>query len=361
MTDADRPDWPGGAPSRRRPRDPFTRVSVLFLLLLVWRLALPVPRAVAEPLSPPERGVSAATCASYRLLRLGENRSECVSRGLALATPDDVVAAAAGPPAPPADESAWRRRYLAALVVAGEVTVTAAKATLCCQLKPFNVDTEGFFGANTGLGGADKAAHFVDYYLITKEFRPLFQSLGFSEAESRWLAFGTAVAGGVVNEIADGFTKYGFSPEDIAMDVLGAGTALLVSATRTHDLVGFRTSHLTPDTYEHDVYSMDLKLAGVADRLRIDLGPLRYLLLSVTYGTKGYPNGPLEQRERQVGFEVGLNLEAILNDVGVRRNTWWGYALHLVADNVRFPFTAVGMRFDLNHKRWRGPNTGNYP
>jgi hypothetical protein len=35
------------------------------------------------------------------------------------------------------------------------------------------------------------------------------------------------------------------------MDVLGAGTAVLVVATRIDDLVGFRTSHL--DAYEHDV------------------------------------------------------------------------------------------------------------
>jgi hypothetical protein len=44
----------------------------------------------------------------------------------------------------------------------------------------------------------------------------------------------------------------------------------------------------------------------------------------------------------------------------VKRSTWWGYGLHLIADNVRFPFTAVGMRYDLNHGKWHGPNTGNY-
>jgi len=33
---------------------------------------------------------------------------------------------------------------------------------------------------------------------------------------------------------------------------------------------------------------------------------------------------------------------------------------HVVGDNVRFPFTAVGMRLDLNSGKWRGPNNGNY-
>jgi hypothetical protein len=163
----------------------------------------------------------------------------------------------------------------------------------------------------------------------------------------------------LVNEVADGFTKYGFSPEDIVMDVLGAGTAVLVGATRTDDFVGFRTSHL--GAYEHDVYSMDLKLAGLASRLGLDIGPLRFLFFSMTYGVKGYPNGTSAEKERQVGLEIGLNLEEILNATGVRRDTWWGVALHVVVDNVRFPYTAVGFRYDLNHSKWYGPNTGNYP
>jgi hypothetical protein len=32
-----------------------------------------------------------------------------------------------------------------------------------------------------------------------------------------------------------------------------------------------------------------------------------------------------------------------------------------VGDNVRFPYTAFGMRVDLNHGKWHGPNNGNYP
>jgi len=58
--------------------------------------------------------------------------------------------------------------------------------------------------------------------------------------------------------------------------------------------------------------------------------------------------------------QVGLNLQQILNDLGVKRNTWWGYSLHLIGDNVRFPFTAVGMRVDLKRGKWHGPNNGNY-
>jgi len=84
------------------------------------------------------------------------------------------------------------------------------------------------------------------------------------------------------------------------------------------------------------------------------------LLFSVTYGAKGYRVTPGIEHQRQVGFEVGLNLQQILIDLKVRRNTWWGYPLHLIGDNIRFPYTAFGMRYDMNRGKWHGPNNGNY-
>jgi hypothetical protein len=53
-------------------------------------------------------------------------------------------------------------------------------------------------------------------------------------------------------------------------------------------------------------------------------------LVSVTYGTKGYPSGIPEKRQRRVGIELGLNLSEILSDLGAHRSTWWGYLLHAV-------------------------------
>jgi hypothetical protein len=67
------------------------------------------------------------------------------------------------------------------------------------------------------------------------------------------------------------------------------------------------------------------------------------------------------KQQRQAGLEIGLNLEEIADAIKARRDTWWGYALHMVVDNVRFPYTAVGFRYDLNHHKWYGPNNGNYP
>ena len=113
-------------------------------------------------------------------------------------------------------------------------------------------------------------------------------------------------------------------------------------------------------TYTHDVFAADLKLSGAGRRIGVNVWPLRWLLFSVTYGSKGYRVTPQIGARRQLGFEIGLNLQQIPNDVGVKRDTWRGYGLHLVGDNVRFPSSALGMRVDLDHGKWHGPNNGNF-
>ena len=224
----------------------------------------------------------------------------------------------------------------------------------------FRIHQEGWFGRDTTNGGADKASHLTDYFVVTHLFEDVYRMLGYSEKTAILASFSLAVATGLANEVSDGFTRHGFSWEDFAMDAAGATAASVISLTHTKDLFGMRTSHLPGSTYTHDVYSADFKLSGLGQRLGVNLGPLRWLVLSVTYGAKGYRVQPPIEHQRQLGFEVGLNLQQILNDLGVKRNTWWGYSLHLVGDNVRFPFTAVGMRVDLNRGKWHGPNNGNY-
>jgi Predicted periplasmic lipoprotein (DUF2279) len=226
---------------------------------------------------------------------------------------------------------------------------------------PFKIHHEGFFGEDTVNGGADKASHLTDYYVIASLFEDTHKMLGYSDNEAILWGVGLAIATGLANEVSDGFTRHGFSWEDLVMDSAGAVAAGLVSVTHTRDLLGMRTSHLPSSTYTHDVYSADFKFHGLANRLGVNLGPLRWLLFSVTYGAKGYRVQPPIEHQRQLGFEIGLNLQQILFDLKVSRSTWWGYPLHLIADNIRFPYTAVGMRVDLNSGKWHGPNNGNYP
>jgi hypothetical protein len=295
--------------------------------------------------------------------------------GLLALDPDtpSEPSASATPSAGPGAEKKPPSKLLTSLIAATAVAGAAANSFTESPHEPFHVTHEGWFGEDAYVGGADKASHFVDYYIISKELAFLFEKVGWERGQSIWLGLGVSLLAGLTAEFGDGTSQYGFSFEDLSMDAFGAGSAALIAALRAQDLVGFRRGFLLPpsgdDTccqveglgrdYSNEIYTADLKLAGVADRLRLKVGPLRYLLFSVTYATKGYPTGDPDFRERQVGFEIGLNLEEILNGFGVPRNTWWGYGLHFVLDNVRLPYTSVGFQYDLNHQQWYGPSNGN--
>jgi hypothetical protein len=284
------------------------------------------------------------------------------SSGFAIARAID-----SGPPLPPAERP---NHLLGALLAGTSLGVAAATSFTDDSPRGFHFSNEGWFGADTYAGGADKASHFVLPAILAKELARVYARLGYSETQAHLMSFAVASVSGLVTEIGDGTTGFGFSYEDLLMDIFGAGAATLISAAGVDDLVGFRWGFLLPisgDTcckvkglggdYSNYIYTADLKLAGVGRRLGLEIGPLRYLLLSVTYGTKGYPSGLPEDRERRVGFEVGLNLAEILSDLGARRNTWWGYALQLVGENLRVPYTAGGLRYDMNRGRWIGPTT----
>src|SRR5262245_23313031 len=270
------------------------------------------------------------------------------------------------PTSEPDSSPSWavKHRYLIASVVAvATVTGNALSSFLDTPHESFHFTNEGFFGEDTYAGGADKASHFVDYSIVSKELAYLYEKIGFSRGDSVLMGFGVAMTAGLINEIGDGINVYGFSWEDLLMDTLGAGSSAVIVAAGLDDLIGFRRGFLLPPAgqkyccaveapgrdYSNEIFTADLHLAGVARRLNWKIGPLRYLLVSVTYGVKGYPSGVPSLRERQVGIEIGLNFQVILNDLGLTRQTWWGYGLHVVQDNGRLPCRWVWFYYALNY------------
>ena len=320
----------------------------------------PLTSADAFSLRATEPASRRQLCPTHRLLPAdsGECEQRTAFADLTLDPPPQLESPEAEVP-----RSAFMERHRVLLTtlipVAGLVFVTA-NSLLGYETQSFRIHHEGWFGENTTNGGADKASHLTDYFILTNLYQDVYRMLGYSENAAILWGFGMAIATGLANEVSDGFTKHGFSFEDLAMDAAGATAASLVTRTHTRDLLGMRTSHIPGSSYTHDVYSADLKLSGLGRRLGVNIGPLRWLLFSVTYGAKGYRVTPEIERQRQLGFEVGLNLQQILIDLKVRRNTWWGYSLHLIGDNIRFPYTAFGMRYDMNRGKWHGPNSGNY-
>jgi uncharacterized protein YfiM (DUF2279 family) len=237
----------------------------------------------------------------------------------------------------------------------------------------FHFGNEQWFGRNTYAGGSDKASHFIVCATLGRELAWAYDHEGHERAESTAMAFGVATLSGLLVEIVDGFTPYGFAWEDFTADALGAATGVILTRAGLNDLLGLRLGKVPTGfddsglegratlgtVYVTEIYSADLKIAGLARRMRFDPGPARFLMTSVTYNTKGFGyEPPVPERQRLVGFELGLNVPEILSAAGVPETTWWGIFLYKALNFFRIPFTSFGFRYDLDRKTWHGPDTG---
>jgi predicted lipoprotein DUF2279 len=236
----------------------------------------------------------------------------------------------------------------------------------------FHFGNEGFFGQHTYTGGVDKVAHFVDYNLAQVALANTYGRIGYASGQSGWIGFATSVAAGLATEIGDGTTYYGFSWEDFLADALGAATAMGLSRSGWNDTIGFRIGRFSQDSspsccldssnigrdYSGEIYTADLKIVGLARRLRFNPGPARFLLLSATYGTNGYRLVAQDLRQRLVGLEVGVNFSEIFRSLGVPSEPLWGEVFYYFFDSFRIPYTAIGVRYDVNSGEWFGPTAG---
>jgi hypothetical protein len=299
----------------------------------------------------------------------------------ALEPPDLVAAALASikdpkPPdptvlAPPGRRPNKRRATIISTAVLVLSAVASSSTIWRHGYEPFNFHNEFWFGKHTYAGGADKASHLVLYNALARELQIGYYRMNYSRDQAELMAFLTSMGAGLATEVGDAFTVFGFSYEDLVLDAAGAATAILVSRNGLDDLIGFRFGPVpnqvpqpccpvneTGKDYSEEIYTADLKIPGLARRMKFDPGPARFLLVSMTYGSKGYKNSLPQYREQQIGIEVGINFPEILTAVGVRDTTWWGRCLFIFFNLVRIPYTQIGYRYDFIHHQWWGPNIG---
>jgi Predicted periplasmic lipoprotein (DUF2279) len=235
----------------------------------------------------------------------------------------------------------------------------------------FHFTNEGYFQTWTYGGGADKASHFVISANVAGLAYDAYRLNGLSPDQSFWLALGSTVVAGTFVEIGDGLTPYGFSPQDLVADTLGASAEVVFKRTGTDDLLGFRIGKV-PTTipasvlgdrtgtlgldYTNEIYTADLKFEGLFTRLESKPGIARFFLSSFVFMTKGYGYAPpIPERYQEIGFEVGLNFPEILKAFGVSNETWWGDALLRAFRFFRIPYTQIGAYYNLTNQKWYGP------
>lgn len=231
----------------------------------------------------------------------------------------------------------------------------------------FRVHHEGWFGKNTSNGGMDKLGHFYTTYVIAEllgeRIRANSDNPVGAQLTASIVAFGLMAA----VEVGDGFSrKYGFSPEDLAANGLGAAFALARAAwPGLKETVDFRLMHtLASDErpgvkaagfqfippYRRTRYILALKFAGF-DALKAT--PLRYAELHVGFQARGY-----HAQERRLGYPkersfyvgVGLNLnEALFGDGPLPNLARWrdtepAWALEHALRYIQLPYTSAYSR-----------------
>jgi uncharacterized protein YfiM (DUF2279 family) len=236
---------------------------------------------------------------------------------------------------------------------------------------PFNTTNEGWFGRDTYVGGSDKVSHFIISSGVSRALYEAYTAQGHSKEQSFNLALATTFMAGSIVEIMDGVSVYGFSFQDLTVDALGAAAGLLIQRNGLEDMLGLRLGLATTDvppifeggsvetlghSYNDEIYAADFKPAGLVRRLGGKPGFERFFLTSFVFFTRGYGyDPPLPTRYQEIGFEVGLNFPEILRAFGVNEKTWWGTGLIAIFNFFRFPYTQVGVYYNMFDKKWYGP------
>lgn len=183
---------------------------------------------------------------------------------------------------------------------------------------------EGWFAPDTKEGGADKGGHLYAGYVMGRAFSGLFRGYGYDPAKVARAGALSSLAATSFMEIGDSFSAYGFSYEDMVMNVAGAGTAWLLAARpslgRKFAMRGeydpFATSggDILTD-YDNWRYYATVKLDGFERMPR----PLRWIELHAGYCARGYSDADPANDRRYTFVGIGISLPKLAQALGWQR------------------------------------------
>jgi hypothetical protein len=210
----------------------------------------------------------------------------------------------------------------------------------------FDLAHEGWFGPDTYSGGVDKLGHMYSLYVGTRLMSSAFQWAGASEREARNRASALGLGIGLGIEVLDGLArggKYGFSWQDLVMDVAGVSLAWIAETEPAFDrwfaFRWMRDSGGDPNRrYDHHQYYAVLRPSGWSALGAAN--PLRYVELLAGYGAIGFRGesslDSSDQRQRTVYVGVGLNLTELLDRTVWTTGLGGGYTQWFATQLLRY-------------------------
>lgn len=199
----------------------------------------------------------------------------------------------------------------------------------------FRTVDEGWFGANTDHGGADKLGHTGFAYASTRLLTRAYEWAGNDARSALKLGLWTSVGTLMAVEVIDGYSKkWRFSREDALANLAGGALGYVMESYPELDaLIDLRLQYSPSQgptgrrgfdpfgDYSGQRYLVVLKVSGVP-ALR-ERPWLRYLELNVGYGTRNFEPESRTQvtPTRHVYFGVSLNLSEVLRSTVYKNNT----------------------------------------
>ncbi len=189
---------------------------------------------------------------------------------------------------------------------------------------------EGWFGGDTYAGGTDKVAHMYSHYLVTRMSYYYYRRSGFTQKEALTRSFIMASSIGLLIEVGDSISHYGFSYQDLISDLVGIGLGTLLNSNAyLNELIGFQIrwwpNNNDPehkghkfndpiDDYNNQKYILNFRMAAIP--YLNEVYPLRYVNLDLGYYSRGFVDsakGAEVKRELFVG--LSLNVDQLLRDI----------------------------------------------
>lgn len=205
---------------------------------------------------------------------------------------------------------------------------------------------EGWFGAQTKYGGADKLGHFYAAHIVGSGLSHLYESWGYNKKDAA--LYGALSSFTIMNamEIGDAFsTQQGFSYEDFVLNTLGSITSYVLHTQpelskridlRVEYIPSFKTADIVTE-YDNMKYLIALK----ADGFDCITNPiLRYGELQLGYYTRNYKGEVPNERERILYAGIGINLSKIARQNGYDKTA-------SVLNYYQLPYTYIPFEHSL--------------
>lgn len=241
-------------------------------------------------------------------------------------------------------------RWEAGASVAG-VTALGLSSWKWGSSKSFRWNPEGWFGEQTGSGGADKLGHAFSSYALTNVLADRLVREGRSPERAGLSAALTTQAVMLYVELFDGLSNdHGFAREDVVMNLMGTGLAYARTVNPAlRDTLDFRMEYQPSgykdfrpfSDYSGQKYLLAFKLGGIPTLRET---PLRYLELQTGYYTRGFSKAERDaglDRSRHSFVGIGLNLNELIFGRRSEAESGMTHAGRLFFEQVQLPDTAV--------------------